>query len=85
VYDHKNPEESLYHAIRSLASNPLLLAKMRQSAFDDCQVLTNPSLAERFWSILFDGGRSALQSGSAAALTWTSESGVEDRQEHHNT
>ena len=55
LYDRKNPQEPLYQAIKSLASDPLLLAKMRQSAFDDYQNLVNPSLAARFWSILGDG------------------------------
>ena len=58
LYDRKNSQESLYQAIKSLASDPLLLAKMRQSAFDDYQDLVNPSLAARFWSIL--GGRQGL-------------------------
>jgi len=52
LYDHNDPEESLCRAIRSLASDPLLLAKMRQSAFEDYQDLVNPALSERFWSIL---------------------------------
>ena len=86
LYDHKNPEESLNRAIRLLASDPLLLAKMRQSAFNDYLALANPSLAERFWSILFDcGGQSALQSRSTVASTWTPGSAVEDRQKPHST
>src|SRR5205823_3645769 len=58
LYDHNDPEESLYRAIRSLASDPLLLAQMRQFAFEDYQGLVNPPLSERFWSIL-DGRHSA--------------------------
>ncbi len=65
LYDHNNPEESLYRAIRSLASDPLLLAKMRQSAFEDYQGLVNPPLSERFWSIL--DGRQSAPRGEAAA------------------
>lgn len=55
LYDHKNPEESLYQAIKSLATDPVLLARMRQAAFEDYQRLVNPSLATRFWSIISEG------------------------------
>jgi len=55
LYDHKNPEESLYQAIKSLATDPLLLARMRQSAFEDYKQLVKPPLATRFWSIISEG------------------------------
>jgi glycosyltransferase involved in cell wall biosynthesis len=65
LYDHNHPEESLYHAIRSLAIDPLLLAKMRQAAFKDYQELVNPPLSDRFWSIL--EGQHGVPRGEAAA------------------
>ncbi len=52
LYDHSTPEESLYQAIKSLAIDPLRLARMQQSAFDEYQHLVNPPLSERLWSIL---------------------------------
>jgi glycosyltransferase involved in cell wall biosynthesis len=52
LYDHKNPEESLYYAIRSLASSPAKLVRMQHAAFEDYQHLVNPPLAARLWSIL---------------------------------
>ena len=52
LYDHKNPEESLYHAIRSFATEPTRLAKMRQAVFEDYQRLVNPPLSARFCAIL---------------------------------
>jgi len=64
LYDHNDPEESLYRAIRSLASDPLLLAKMWQSAFEDYQNLVSPPLSERYWAIL-DGRHSQLRSHAA--------------------
>jgi len=52
LYNHKDPEQSLYHAIRSLASDPRKVAEMRQNAFADYQSLAYPSLAERLWAII---------------------------------
>jgi glycosyltransferase involved in cell wall biosynthesis len=52
LYDHANPEPSLYQAVRSLASDPAKVAAMRQNAFDDYQSLAHPSLAERLWAIM---------------------------------
>ncbi len=66
LYDHLNPEESLYQAIRSLALDPLRLGRMQQAAFDDYQCLVNPSLAARFWSILGDGSE-AIERDSTIA------------------
>ena len=66
LYDHKNAEESLCCAIRTLASNPLKLSQMRQSAFEDYQRLIDPPLAERIWSILGDGGSVSERSPSVA-------------------
>ena len=65
LYDHRNPEESLYQAIKSLAADPLRLAKMRQAAFEDYQHLVNPPLSARFWSIL-DARHSAARSDVAS-------------------
>lgn len=66
LYDHKNPEESLYRAIRSLASSPVQLARMQRAAFEDYQHLVNPPLATRFWSILSGGQVDPGESSSVA-------------------
>jgi glycosyltransferase involved in cell wall biosynthesis len=55
LYDHKDPEQSLYHAVRSLASDPQKVAEMRQNAFAGYQSLAHPSLAERLWKIIGAG------------------------------
>jgi glycosyltransferase involved in cell wall biosynthesis len=52
LYDYKDPEQSLYQAVRSLASDPQKVADMRQNAFADYQSLASPSLAERLWKII---------------------------------
>jgi glycosyltransferase involved in cell wall biosynthesis len=52
LYDHADPEPALYQAVRSLASDPAKVAKMRQDAFADYQSLAHPSLAERLWAII---------------------------------
>jgi glycosyltransferase involved in cell wall biosynthesis len=52
LYDHADPEASLYQAVRSLASDPTKVAGMRQNAFADYQNLIRPSLAERLWAIM---------------------------------
>jgi len=55
LFDHRNPEESLHEALRSLAAEPIRVAEMQRSVFQDYQSLVNPSLAERFWAILSRG------------------------------
>ncbi|MGA9544079.1 MAG: glycosyltransferase [Candidatus Sulfotelmatobacter sp.] len=55
LYDHADPEPALYQAVRSLASDPAKVAKMRQNAFADYQSLAHPSLAERLWTIMAEG------------------------------
>jgi glycosyltransferase involved in cell wall biosynthesis len=52
LYDHGKPEESLGHAIRSLACDRSTLSRMSRSAFAEYQHLSNPSLARRFWMII---------------------------------
>jgi glycosyltransferase involved in cell wall biosynthesis len=52
LYDHADPDESLYQAIRGLASDRARVARMRQNAFADYQSLAHPSLAERLWAII---------------------------------
>ena len=52
LYDHRTAEESLYQAIKSLATDPLRLARMQHSAFEEYQHLVNPPLSERLWSII---------------------------------
>src|SRR5712671_2274456 len=44
LYDHADPEQSLYQAIRSLAINAPKVAQMRQNAFATYQNLAHPSL-----------------------------------------
>jgi len=55
LYDHTKPEQSLYESIKSLASNPMRLASMRQTAFKDYQHLANPPLSVRLASIICNG------------------------------
>jgi glycosyltransferase involved in cell wall biosynthesis len=69
LFDHQNPEESLYQAIRSLASGSHELARMQKAAFEDYQSLVNPPLSARFWSILCRGQDSSQQS-SLGAEKW---------------
>ncbi len=52
LYDHADPEQSLYEAVRSLASDPAKVAEMRRNAYADYQALSNPSLAARIWAII---------------------------------
>jgi len=52
LYDHADPDESLYQAVRSLARDPTRVALMRRKAFADYQSLAHPSLAERLWAII---------------------------------
>lgn len=61
LYDHRDPRESLYRAIKSLATDPGRLTGMRQAAFEDYQHLANPPLSARLWSIICDGQRSSFQ------------------------
>lgn len=67
LYDHKNREESLYQAIKSLALDPGKRARMQRASFEEYQSLVNPPLWERFWSILGDGGERAQIPPSPAA------------------
>jgi glycosyltransferase involved in cell wall biosynthesis len=85
LYDHRDPQESLYQAIKSLATSPMRLASMRQAAFEDYQHLVHPSLAARFWSILWAGPggrefRSCAHLDSEALAT--SQSEADDAQRH---
>jgi len=52
LYDHHNPEQSLYQALRSLVCDPARVSRMQQNAFAEYQTLTNPTLAERLWAII---------------------------------
>lgn len=52
LFDHTDPDSSLYRAIRALASDPAKVAEMRRHAFADYQALAYPSLAERIWAII---------------------------------
>jgi glycosyltransferase involved in cell wall biosynthesis len=68
LYDHANPEPSLYLALRSLASDPVKVAGMRQAAFADYQTLSHPSLAERLWTIIDESENSQPLVVSAEVL-----------------
>jgi glycosyltransferase involved in cell wall biosynthesis len=59
LYDHADPYESLYQAVRALASDRARVALMRQNAFADYHSLAHPSLAERLWAII--GGSEDLR------------------------
>jgi glycosyltransferase involved in cell wall biosynthesis len=65
LYDYANPEESLYDALKSLTSDPTLLAKMQSAAFAEYQDLTNPSLAARIWTIISGEQTASLESRPA--------------------
>jgi glycosyltransferase involved in cell wall biosynthesis len=52
LYDHTDAEQSLYQAMRRLASDPAKVGRMRHNAFADYQSLAHPSLAERLWAII---------------------------------
>jgi glycosyltransferase involved in cell wall biosynthesis len=64
LYDHADPEQSLYRAVRSLASDPAKVAEMRRNAFADYQSLAHPSLAERLWAII--GGNENPRPGAVS-------------------
>jgi glycosyltransferase involved in cell wall biosynthesis len=72
LYDHRTPEEALYQAIKSLATDPLRLARMQHSAFEEYQHLVNPPLSERLWSII-DTRHSAPRSDPASSPSLDSE------------
>jgi glycosyltransferase involved in cell wall biosynthesis len=78
LYDHRNPEESLYKAIRSLASGTHQLARMRRAAYEDYQSLVNPPLSARFWSIL-SSGQDSPQEGSFVVQKWAPRSPAESK------
>jgi len=70
LYDHRDPKEALYQAIKSLATDPVRLARMRQAAFEDYRQLVNPPLATRLWSIITAGwGTPEMNSTSSHACT----------------
>jgi glycosyltransferase involved in cell wall biosynthesis len=68
LYDHADPERSLYQAVRSLASDPAKVAEMRRNAFADYQSLAHPSLAERLWAIIGGNGNPRPAAVSEKAL-----------------
>jgi glycosyltransferase involved in cell wall biosynthesis len=64
LYEHSD-QASLYCALRSLATDPARVARMRREAFADYQRLSNPSLAQRLWAIV--GGGAKLENPPAIA------------------
>jgi glycosyltransferase involved in cell wall biosynthesis len=67
LFDHADPEASLYRALRALASDPAKAAEMGRHAFADYQALAHPSLAERIWAIA--GGELHREASPEAAAT----------------
>ncbi len=66
LFDHSDPEASLYRAIRALASDPGKIAQMRRHAFADYQALAHPSLAERIWAIIAEARHEASNTSALA-------------------
>lgn len=52
LFDSRHPEESLYKALRSLATNAEMLVRMQKAAYQAYFDLTHPPLADRLWAIL---------------------------------
>jgi glycosyltransferase involved in cell wall biosynthesis len=52
LFDHCNPAESLYQAIKRLALDRRGLAAMQRESYATFEELVNPPLAERLWSIV---------------------------------
>jgi glycosyltransferase involved in cell wall biosynthesis len=52
LFDHRDPGESLYQAIRQLALDRSKLAAMQREAYATFEELVNPPLSERLWSIV---------------------------------
>jgi glycosyltransferase involved in cell wall biosynthesis len=82
LYDHADAEQSLYQAVRSLASDPAKVAQLRQHAFADYRALANPSLAARLWTIIRESenqrrGRIAGEAFPAAELSARARTGAE--------
>jgi glycosyltransferase involved in cell wall biosynthesis len=65
LYDHRDPEQSLYRLLQRLAAMPDQVAKMQRPSFDEYQRLTQPSYAERLWSIFTESKMPAGKSFSA--------------------
>jgi glycosyltransferase involved in cell wall biosynthesis len=55
LYDNREPEQSLYGALQTIAARPEQVARMQRPAFEEYQRLTRPSYAERLWSIFSEG------------------------------
>lgn len=59
LFDHESPDEAMYQALRSLATDRKKVCEMQAAAFRKYQELVNPSLATRLWAII-NGGDLAL-------------------------
>jgi glycosyltransferase involved in cell wall biosynthesis len=55
LYDHADPEQSLYAAVKSLACERETVKQMQANAFNDYHNLVHPSLAQRLWAIVGGG------------------------------
>ena len=66
LYDHREPEQSLYRSLQRLASAPDQVGIMQRSCFEEYQRLTHPSYAERLWSVMGGTDLSTEKSLSAA-------------------
>ena len=68
LYDHREPEQSLCHLLQRIAVNPDHIANMQRSTFEEYLFLTQPSYAERLWSIITEDGGRMEKSLSASML-----------------
>ena len=66
LYDHDNAEQSLYHLLQRVAAVPDQIGKMQRPSFEEYQCLTNPSYAQRLWSLFSDDSLPAVEVLSAA-------------------
>src|SRR5260370_52588 len=80
LYDHANPDDSLYQALKSVVTDHSKLARMRRAAFEDYLSLVNPPLSARFWSILCRG-QDSPQQGSLLAQKCPPSSSAESHAE----
>jgi glycosyltransferase involved in cell wall biosynthesis len=56
LYERESPGQSLYQLLQRVAINPDHIASMQRSAFQEYLRLTQPSYAERLWSIFTEDG-----------------------------
>jgi glycosyltransferase involved in cell wall biosynthesis len=69
LYDHHNPQDSLYDSLKFAALNRQKVIHMQRRAFDAYQDVANPSLAKRLWSIVGAGSEDPRSSRSFLTVT----------------